>query len=665
MQTGWRHKPSILVLALGLLCSLLFVGSVLAQSGGDYDVEWNVIGAAGDEFPSGGGYQVGFTLGQPSPPWIPSGGGYQSVNGYWSGGGFSPFIPALEAGKWVTPDLEVAYHAEVTYTVKMTNTGPVGAAVVLLTDTLPTEVDFVRWVSQNGASYASGPPEQITWNGPIAAGNSVTWSWVVRHAVDYGGAVTNTAQFGCSDTGQTGSAGAVFALDSIPPDPPRLVHPPDGRYTNTTAITLDWDASSSPDATGYWVDWNGARMDLGNVTEYAPGVLADGTYTWTVAAYDDLGNTTGYTDVWSFAVDATLPASPTLLSPANGTVTSDTTPVLSWDLSPSPDAIGYLVDLQGNVTDVGDTTAYTPSALVDGVYTWTVGVYDLATNVAYTETWTIRVDTVAPQIIGTVPTDEAEDAPAGQPLVITFDDAINPLSFVCVVQPDPGGWATAWSPDGMVVTLTHSAFAVETRYTATVASARDLAGNPMAGPYEWSFTTGSYMYYLPLIQRSYSSMPDLVVDIVEASSNTVTVVVANRGNQTVTDDFWIDVYFNPRVRPPRINQPWRTIAAHGVTWGVTLDLPPDAPLILTNDVADPFYFPQESSPPPLPVGQDVYAYVDSVNFATTYGAVLERDETNNIDGPAASIAGTGADRLSRGEGSKLKPEDTDDLPPRR
>ncbi|MCP4536040.1 MAG: choice-of-anchor D domain-containing protein, partial [Chloroflexi bacterium] len=97
--------------------------------------------------------------------------------------------------------------------------------------------------------------------------------------------------------------------------PPVLVSPADGTLTSTTSLTLTWQAVTS--ATGYWLDWNGTVSNRGNVTEYATGVLADGTYTWTVAAYDALNNTSAYTDVWSFTVDATAPTV-TLVGPTDG-----------------------------------------------------------------------------------------------------------------------------------------------------------------------------------------------------------------------------------------------------------------------------------------------------------------------------------------------------------
>ena len=86
-----------------LLTALLLVGGIaLAQSGGSYDVEWQVIGSAGEQFVSGGDYQVGFTLAQDTPPLVSQGGSYQVVQGYWSGAGFPPTAVTLVAF-WAEP----------------------------------------------------------------------------------------------------------------------------------------------------------------------------------------------------------------------------------------------------------------------------------------------------------------------------------------------------------------------------------------------------------------------------------------------------------------------------------------------------------------------------------------------------------------------------------
>jgi hypothetical protein len=81
---------------------LLAGGAVLAQSGGSYDVAWQVLGSAGEQFVAGSGYQLGFTLAQDTPPLVSQGSGYQVVQGYWSGGGGIPTAVTL-TGFWVEP----------------------------------------------------------------------------------------------------------------------------------------------------------------------------------------------------------------------------------------------------------------------------------------------------------------------------------------------------------------------------------------------------------------------------------------------------------------------------------------------------------------------------------------------------------------------------------
>jgi hypothetical protein len=68
---------------------------------------------------------------------------------------------------------------------------------------------------------------------------------------------------------------------------------------------------------GYLLKLNEVVSDVGNTTEMALGPLANLSHTWTVAAYDALGNTSGYTDTWTFRVDKTLAIDPG--EPVSGT----------------------------------------------------------------------------------------------------------------------------------------------------------------------------------------------------------------------------------------------------------------------------------------------------------------------------------------------------------
>ncbi|MBN1642482.1 MAG: hypothetical protein JXA09_14700, partial [Anaerolineae bacterium] len=60
------------------------------------------------------------------------------------------------------------------------------------------------------------------------------------------------------------------------------------------------------------------------------------------------------------------PGVPTLLSPADGTSTNDTTPTLTW--APVAGAAGYRLDWDGAIADLGPVTSYTTSALAEGTY---------------------------------------------------------------------------------------------------------------------------------------------------------------------------------------------------------------------------------------------------------------------------------------------------------
>jgi hypothetical protein len=112
-----------------------------------------------------------------------------------------------------------------------------------------------------------------------------------------------------------------------------------------------------------------------------------------VAAYDLAGNTGMITATWSFTVDTEPPDPPTLQSPADNLRTGDNTPTMIWSASPSPDAVGYLLDLAGMLVDVGNTTRYTSSVLADGTYTWTVAAYDGAGNIGtYAAVWSFTAE---------------------------------------------------------------------------------------------------------------------------------------------------------------------------------------------------------------------------------------------------------------------------------
>jgi hypothetical protein len=158
-----------------------------------------------------------------------------------------------------------------------------------------------------------------------------------------------------------------------------------------------------------------------------------------------------------------------------------------------------------------------------------------------------------------------------------------------------------------------------------------------------------------------------MVQSVTASGNTIQVVIKNQGNAPVVDDFWVDVYINPNSAPTHVNQLWQHLASQGLVWGRLVSEHPLQPgATLTLNYGDQYYW-QSLSRVNLPLGAGtvVYAQVDSWNGQTTYGAVLESDESaggppyNNIRSMTISSSG-GVSLQHTGKGPELPGH----LPPR-
>ena len=77
-----------LIVLLAVCPLLLATSTVLAQSGGGYDLSWSTVDGGGWTFSSGGAYSVGGTAGQPDAGLL-SGGSYTLGGGFWGGGALS------------------------------------------------------------------------------------------------------------------------------------------------------------------------------------------------------------------------------------------------------------------------------------------------------------------------------------------------------------------------------------------------------------------------------------------------------------------------------------------------------------------------------------------------------------------------------------------------
>jgi hypothetical protein len=173
---------------------------------------------------------------------------------------------------------------------------------------------------------------------------------------------------------------------------------------------------------------------------------------------------------------------------------------LSFKLALAPDPGGWSYAWNAANTVVTATHA---ALAGNRTYTVTVNANDAAGNPLAPVTWRFTtVDTIAPLVVAVSPRAGATEVALDAALVVTFTEVISPASLNLTLLPNPGGWSFTWSGGGTVVAAQHAAFAGQTVYTATV-TAKDNAGNAVAPPHAWSFTTRrkAFPLYLPLVHK--------------------------------------------------------------------------------------------------------------------------------------------------------------------
>ncbi|MCP4542039.1 MAG: DUF11 domain-containing protein, partial [Chloroflexi bacterium] len=188
--------------------------------------------------------------------------------------------PFIELSKSVTP---FDPQEPLTYTLVLANLGSVDDSTVLLTDTLPADLDFGGWVTQpSGASQAN---DQITWSEALAAGEVITFTFETNLATSFGTSITNTAEF--SSSYQTGSDQAILS-------------------TEVVDVAIVKQVNSSSPLPGNSITYTLAFSNVGNVT--VPGVTVSDSVPsqvlgvsaeWLGDSGVTISHTSGTTYTWS------------------------------------------------------------------------------------------------------------------------------------------------------------------------------------------------------------------------------------------------------------------------------------------------------------------------------------------------------------------------------
>lgn len=263
---------------------------------------------------------------------------------------------------------------------------------------------------------------------------------------------------------------------------------------------------------------------IGLTATFAPlANLASGTlYTATVSpgARDLAGNALASPYTWTFTTGAAPDITPPTVSFTDPLNRANLVPVnqkLAATFSEAMDPLTLTTasfrlagpngaTVQGTVTYVGLTATFNPAAnLATGTtYTATVttGARDLAGNALATDyNWSFTTgtapDTLAPTVSSTNPRRDEQGVPINQKVAATFSEVMDPLTLTTATfgLTNPGGASVPGTVTytGLVATFTPTATLIPgLTYTANITTAaRDLAGNPLASTYVWSFTTAS------------------------------------------------------------------------------------------------------------------------------------------------------------------------------
>jgi hypothetical protein len=197
-------------------------------------------------------------------------------------------------------------------------------------------------------------------NGTITYNNSVTLIWNICLGADtYGYLLANNPYFNSPISQGTSDSGNVHYMDYPPPNGPY------GAYGATI--------TPLPDGKYYWI-----------VRAAGEGYNIHDLWLWGWGPWSD---------TWSFTIN-TVP--PSLVSPDNGSSTTDTTPTLKWNAASGASSYEWQIATNADFSPVyssGTTTAtsYTfPSRIPNDLYYWRVRAKDPAGNFSnWSTTWNV------------------------------------------------------------------------------------------------------------------------------------------------------------------------------------------------------------------------------------------------------------------------------------
>ena len=369
---------------------------------------------------------------------------------------------------------------------------------------------------------------------------------------------------GCSDPDKTGTNPGLI--------PPTVISetPPSGAagVCPTAVITATFSVAMQP-ATINATTFTVTPGVIGTITHDTTNTIftftpssalalsTQYTATITTGAIDVYGIALASDFVWTFTTSSEACAPPTVLSvtPGNGvcpstavTATFSEAMLASTIISPATTFTltgPGVTPVAGAVTYAASTATFTPTnpLAVSTLYTATIttGAQDLNGDaLASNNVWTFTTASDAcapPTVVSVAPPDLAVGICPSTLVVATFSEAMNPFTIntTTFTLTGPGitpvAGTVTYVVSSYVATFTPTnPLALDTLYTATITTgAQDLAGDPLASNFVWTFTTSVTACQAPVPLGSACSFGILGA----------TPVVSNSGPTNVTGDVGI------------------------------------------------------------------------------------------------------------------------------
>jgi hypothetical protein len=265
-----------------------------------------------------------------------------------------------------------------------------------------------------------------------------------------------------------------FVIDTAPPFGSTLDAPADRAETNATTITFTWTMASDSltGMAGYRLEFDTAptfsaprdSIVTTALTE-TRALAANDTWYWRVVMIDSVGNTAP-TESRTLFIDTTPPVPGALIAPAHLLETNAVTLLFSWvaAFDTHTGVAGYRLQAD---TDPGFNAPYRDSATTEtsgqltlpanDTWHWRIAVTDSAGNVAYSESWSLVVDTAPPTAGALTAPDTTYDTNVTT-IVFSWSAAADSLTGVAGyhLQVDTSGAFTMLIGDSATTTLTET-----------------------------------------------------------------------------------------------------------------------------------------------------------------------------------------------------------------